>query len=175
VTNIISEYRQVVADGNCAEKEVKVRDYLAAAAKIATDFGEVLHMLHTLSIVCPLDRTVLHMVYKYCIMMLRTTYHRGDPMKELLTVVTRKGQITVPAEIRRALQLKEGDKVALSLNDKEKPTATLRPVRSVAEMTFGSVTPRKRPEDFKELRRLFEEGVAEEVAAEDQPSTKQRA
>lgn len=90
-------------------------------------------------------------------------------MKELLTVVTRKGQITIPAEIRRSLGIKEGDKVALSLVDKEKAQVNLRPVRSVAELTFGAVTPRKRPEDFQELRRRFEEGVASEVANETPP------
>lgn len=87
-------------------------------------------------------------------------------MKELLTVVTRKGQITIPAEIRRSLGIMEGDKVALSLSDKGKPQVILRPVRSVAELTFGAVTPRKRPEDFKELRRLFEEGTATQVLSE---------
>jgi antitoxin PrlF len=91
-------------------------------------------------------------------------------MKELLTVVTRKGQITVPAEIRKALGLKEGDKVALSLTDRKGLQATLRPVRSVAEMTFGSVTPRQRPEDFPELRRLFEESLAAEERAKDRPT-----
>lgn len=88
-------------------------------------------------------------------------------MKELLTVVTRKGQITVPAEIRKALGLKEGDKVALSLTNREGLRVTLRPVRSVAEMTFGSVTPRQRPEDFQDLRRLFEESLAEQARAGD--------
>ena len=87
-------------------------------------------------------------------------------MRELLTVVTRKGQITVPAEIRRVLGLREGDKVALSLVDAETRQVTLRPVQSVTEMTFGAVRPRKRPEDFKDLRRQFEEGVAEEVLGE---------
>ena len=76
-------------------------------------------------------------------------------MKELLTVVTRKGQITLPAEIRRALGLKVGDRVAVSLID--------------AEATFGAVGPRQRPEDFKELRRLFEEGQAMEVLGETPP------
>lgn len=88
-------------------------------------------------------------------------------MKEIVTVVTRKGQITVPAEIRKALGLKEGDRVALSLAESDQPLATLRPARSVADMTFGSVPPRKRPEDFKELRRTFEEEVAENVLDED--------
>lgn len=36
-------------------------------------------------------------------------------MHERVSVVTRKGQITIPAGFRRALGLKEGDKVALSL------------------------------------------------------------
>lgn len=87
-------------------------------------------------------------------------------MKELLTVVTRKGQITIPASIRRSLGIKQGDKVALSLSHDGKPQAVLRPVRSVAELTFGAVTPRRRPEDFKELRRMFEEGMAAEVLGE---------
>ena len=87
-------------------------------------------------------------------------------MKEALTVVTRKGQITVPAEIRRALGLKEGDKVAVSLTDPKQREVTLRPVQSVAEATFGAVTPKKRPEDLKALRREFEEGAAAEVIAE---------
>ena len=84
----------------------------------------------------------------------------------LVTVVTRKGQITVPAEIRRSLGLKVGDKVALALTDPERGQVTLRPVRSVAELTFGAVAPRQRPENFKRLRRQFEEGVAEAVTAE---------
>jgi AbrB family looped-hinge helix DNA binding protein len=38
-------------------------------------------------------------------------------MKEQYTVVTRKGQITVPAEIRKALGLHIGDRVAVSLDE----------------------------------------------------------
>jgi hypothetical protein len=32
-------------------------------------------------------------------------------------------------------------------------------------MTFGSVTPRRQPEHFHELRRLFAESLAEETRA----------
>src|SRR5207248_9670480 len=57
---------------------------------------------------------------------------------EQYTVVTRKGQITVPAEIRKALGLRIGDKVAVSLDDNGVLHANLRPVRSVTDMTFRS-------------------------------------
>ncbi len=87
-------------------------------------------------------------------------------MKEMLSVVTRKGQITLPAEIRKSLGIREGDKVAISLSDTEKGEVVLRPVRSVAELTFGAIKPRRRPEDFQELRRRFEEGSAQEAQSE---------
>jgi AbrB family looped-hinge helix DNA binding protein len=89
-------------------------------------------------------------------------------MKELLTVVTRKGQITLPAEIRRSLDIKEGDKVAVSLaqtGEGEQPQVMLRPVHSVAEMTFGAAGPRKKPVDLDRMRRMFEEETAKKVVA----------
>ena len=82
---------------------------------------------------------------------------------EAYSVVTRKGQITLPAEIRRALDIQEGDKVAVSLAEREQMTIIVRPVRSVAEATFGAVEPLDRPADLDMLRRAFEEGLAEEV------------
>lgn len=96
-------------------------------------------------------------------------------MKEHLSVMTRKGQVTVPADIRRVLGLKEGDKVAFTLRDTQEREVSLRPVRSVAELTYGAVSPRQRPEDFQELRRRFEEGIAEAVTAELVPAANEPA
>jgi AbrB family looped-hinge helix DNA binding protein len=93
----------------------------------------------------------------------------GAYMKEILTIVTRKGQITLPAEIRRSLDIKEGDKVAVSLaqtGEGEQPQVLLRPVRSVAEMTFGAAGPRKEPVDLDSMRRTFEEETAKKVMDE---------
>lgn len=59
------------------------------------------------------------------------------------------------------MALKEADKVAISLPDPEKQEVHLHPVRSVAELTFGALSPRKRPEDFRELRETFKEAVVE--------------
>ena len=87
-------------------------------------------------------------------------------VSEVLTVVTRRGQITVPAAISRALRVKEGDKVALALDPSDRSRATLRPVRSVADATFGAVRPLSRPEDFKRLRQAFEEEQAVEAHRE---------
>jgi antitoxin PrlF len=86
-------------------------------------------------------------------------------MEEQISLVTRKGQITLPAELRRLLGIREGDKVAVTLGDPAKGEIVVRPVRSVAEATFGAVKPRQRPENWQELRRQFEE-----EAAEDEPS-----
>ena len=90
-------------------------------------------------------------------------------MKELVTVVTRKGQITVPAEVRKALGLKEGDRVTVSISDANPRQATLKPYESVVDRTAGILRPHggwKKPADLKELRRQFEEGAGREAAAE---------
>jgi AbrB family looped-hinge helix DNA binding protein len=82
-------------------------------------------------------------------------------MKEQLTVMTRKGQITVPTEIRQAMGLKIGDKIAISLDETDPLQARLRPVHSVAYMTFDCINPRRRPENMEELRELAMEAMAE--------------
>lgn len=90
-------------------------------------------------------------------------------MEELFTSVTRKGQITLPAEIRRSLGIKEGDKVMVSLvsgPDNEQLLAVLKPVRSVAERTFGAIEPLSQSKNDKDLRDAFEEGVASQVIDE---------
>lgn len=58
-----------------------------------------------------------------------------------LTRITRKGQITVPAEIRAALGLKEGDRVQLSY-DEHTHVVTLETPSSVVTRTAGML---KRP------------------------------
>ena len=86
-------------------------------------------------------------------------------MNEQLTTVTRKGQITVPARIREALGLKLGDKVAISLEeDGTTLHATLRPVRSVTDMTFGAIPAQEHPVDTEVVRTQWMEDAAERDA-----------
>lgn len=85
--------------------------------------------------------------------------------QELLTVVTRKGQITVPASIRKALKIRQGDKLALSLAKDASGEVTIRAVKSVAEATYGVAATAGRAEDIAAWRQQFEEGIAEEAMA----------
>src|ERR671918_312074 len=89
-----------------------------------------------------------------------TTYHEASDMNEQLTVVTRKGQVTIPADIRRALGIKEGDKVAFVLeNDQVKLTRK----GSVVQQTAGalkSTVPALSPQEEHEAAA---EGIAEEA------------
>jgi AbrB family looped-hinge helix DNA binding protein len=82
-------------------------------------------------------------------------------MRESLTVVTRKGQITVPAELRKLWDLREGDKVAIALPDSPEASAVIRPVRSVAEMTFGALSHGRRNIGLREQRAALMEGAVE--------------
>ena len=59
----------------------------------------------------------------------------------MLALVTRKGQVTIPAEVRKALGLKRGDRVAFTLPDSPTGASTVRRApsarASVVERTAG--------------------------------------
>jgi AbrB family looped-hinge helix DNA binding protein len=92
-------------------------------------------------------------------MQLRTTYPGARDMKEHQSVVTRKGQITIPVEFRKALNIKEGDKVAITMDEHE-----VRVFRtgSVVEATAGALK-----SDMPPLSPQKEREAAEEVIAKD--------
>ncbi len=70
-------------------------------------------------------------------------------MRAILTVVTRKGQVTIPAEIRRAMGLKKGDKVAFTAG---KDGVRLVRAGSVVDMTEGILKSNEPPLTAEELR-----------------------
>ncbi len=76
--------------------------------------------------------------------------------------LTRKGQVTIPAEIRRQLGLRHGDKVAFV---QDGDTVTVWPAASVTERTASALrqyrrTPAPTPEQEHEA---FAQAVANEV------------
>jgi AbrB family looped-hinge helix DNA binding protein len=95
-------------------------------------------------------------------MQLRTTYQEGQEMKERLSVVTRKGQITIPAEIRRALDIKEGDKIAFTMEAGE---VKLSRTGSVVAATAGALKSAMPPLTPEKERTAAEQAIAEDVVA----------
>ena len=81
-------------------------------------------------------------------------------MRPRQRVLTRKGQITVPAEMRQALGLKEGDKVVVTLKGSEVRVAR---IGSVVERTAGMIRTRGRRLSVKELREAAEQAIADDV------------
>jgi len=81
-------------------------------------------------------------------------------MKEYTTVVTRKGQITIPVEIRRSLGISEGDRVAIVLDGDE---VRLAPSAGVVARTAGMLKAAESPLSAEELRQAAERAIAEEV------------
>lgn len=85
-------------------------------------------------------------------------------MKEHLTTMTRKGQITIPVEVRRAMGLRQGDKVAVVIED---GLARLSAVGSVIARTAGAVHSDQPPLSAEQLRDVAEEAIAEEAMERD--------
>lgn len=71
-------------------------------------------------------------------------------MKEITTTVTQRGQVTIPAEVRRVLGVRPRDKVSFTI---EGGQVCLAPAAFTLDSAFGSVTPSRRPEDFDKLSR----------------------
>ena len=82
------------------------------------------------------------------------------PVEEHVRAVTTKGQVTIPAEVRRLLGVRPHDRVVFRVTDGK---VELHPASMTLESTFGAVTPRKRPEDFKELHDIAIEEHAQSV------------
>jgi AbrB family looped-hinge helix DNA binding protein len=70
-------------------------------------------------------------------------------IEEYIRTVTGKGQVTIPVEIRRLLEVSPGDQVLFQVRGS---TVELQPATMTLEDTFGAVTPLRRPEDFAALR-----------------------
>lgn len=84
-------------------------------------------------------------------------------MREYVTTITQRGQVTIPAEVRRLLGAKPRDKIAFRV---EGDTVRLVPVEFTLEQVFGSVTPLQRPENFDELSRRAKDEKAKQTLRE---------
>lgn len=77
------------------------------------------------------------------------------------TIVTRKGQITIPIEVRRALGLNEGDRVMVT---QEGGRAIIARAESVTERTagIGRAYRRTTPLTIEEEKEGFAQGIVDD-------------
>ena len=71
-------------------------------------------------------------------------------MKEIVASLTRRGQITVPVEVRRLLGAEAPGKLVFKIDGEE---VRLERQTHTWRSAFGAVQPVNRPEDFKEIER----------------------
>ncbi len=84
-------------------------------------------------------------------------------MKAIVTTMTKKGQVTIPVEIRHLLGLKAKDKVAFSIHE---GNVSLAPAKYTLESVYGAVQPLNRPEDFKKLKQIAIEDHVRKITEE---------
>lgn len=84
-------------------------------------------------------------------------------MKEILSTVTQRGQVTIPVEVRRLLGVKPKDKVAFTIEDGR---VALVPAKFTLETAYQSVPPLKHPLSDKEMAQVAKEEKAERTVRE---------
>lgn len=79
------------------------------------------------------------------------------------TTLTRKGQITIPVDIRRQLGIAEGDQLDV---ERDEDTVIVRRATSVTALTAGILAKYRKPEPLtaEEEREAFAQAVADDVS-----------
>jgi len=81
-----------------------------------------------------------------------------------ISVLTPKGQMTIPKEVRKALNLQPSEKVIIVVEGNQ---AIIHPLKGNLLDIGGSVkiTGREKPIDFKKVREEVKKRVAKKIAA----------
>lgn len=82
-------------------------------------------------------------------------------MRALQATITARGQVTIPAAVRRALGVGAGEKVVFELEDSGE--VRLVPIRYSVESSYGAVPAIGREEDLKAVSREAREDRADDV------------
>jgi AbrB family looped-hinge helix DNA binding protein len=91
----------------------------------------------------------------------------GNGMEQYVTTLTKRGQVTLPARVRKLLGAKPKDKITFTVHGDQ---ISLSQAKFTLESAFGSVRPSNRPEDFREISRQVKEDKAERTARRLRPS-----
>ena len=84
-------------------------------------------------------------------------------MRTVISTITSKGQITLPAAVRQYLRVGDHDQIAFII---EADQIRVQPVDFTLESAYGSVEPNTRPEDFIALARRAKEERAARTRAQ---------
>jgi antitoxin PrlF len=83
-------------------------------------------------------------------------------MKLVTSTLTSKGQTTIPQLVRETLGIAANDRIGYEFVNGQ---VVLRPIRGNLLNLRGSVKPKRRPEDFKAIRRHVAKAVAKATVA----------
>jgi antitoxin PrlF len=88
-------------------------------------------------------------------------YLTGPGMKELPSTITSKGQVTIPAEVRKHLGLKQGDKVSFVIEDEGQVKLRVPTYPSVASLA-GAAGSLSQQRSFEEMLAIAREDELED-------------
>ncbi len=92
-----------------------------------------------------------------------TDLQKEIPLRHFM-VVARKGQVTIPAPIREALHIKEGDIIAIELQGDE---AKITPISSTLAAGYQSLPALPSSLNWKETEQIAHDEQAESAIQED--------
>ena len=84
-------------------------------------------------------------------------------MRKYASTITQRGQVTLPAEVRRLLGVKPRDRVEFIIDDGQ---VTVKPARFTAQTAFRSIKPLSPPIDIEEQIRIAKDERAERFVRE---------
>lgn len=82
-------------------------------------------------------------------------------MKEIRSTITSKGQVTIPAEVRRHLGLKQGDKVTFVLDSSGRVELKAPKYPTIASLA-GAAGTLDEPRDIEEMLEIAREDALEQ-------------
>ncbi len=78
-----------------------------------------------------------------------------------VSVITKKGQTTIPKEIRTFLKLEPEDKIFYQV---EKDKVIIRPLKGNILDLRGSIKTKEKPVDFEKIRKKTKKMIARKIA-----------
>ena len=81
-----------------------------------------------------------------------------------VSVITKKGQTTIPKEIRAFLKLEPEDKILYQV---EKDRVIIRPLKGNILDLRGSIKTKEKPVDFEKIRKKTKKMIARKIAEGD--------